>query len=101
MKKLIVLASFVAIVTGCNKKVGELVGVEGREKWFQPDPFGTLYIPMGSYQMGQSDEEITMAHTAHAKQVSVQAFILMILKFQTMNIVSLYIGLEIQLHVNY
>jgi formylglycine-generating enzyme required for sulfatase activity len=74
MKKLIVLASFVAIVTGCNKKVGELVGVEGREKWFQPDPFGTLYIPMGSYHMGPSDEEITMAHTAHSKMVSVQAF---------------------------
>jgi len=74
MKKLIVLASFVAIVTGCNKKVGELVGVEGREPWFQPDPFGTLYIPMGSYHMGPSDEEITMAHTAHSKMVSVQAF---------------------------
>jgi formylglycine-generating enzyme required for sulfatase activity len=74
MKKLIVLASFVAIVTGCNKKVGELVGVEGREQWFQPDPFGTLYIPMGSYHMGPSDEEITMAHTAHSKMVSVQAF---------------------------
>ncbi len=74
MKKLIVLASFVAIVTGCNKKVGELVGVEGREQWFQPDPFGTLYMPMGSYHMGPSDEEITMAHTAHSKMVSVQAF---------------------------
>ena len=74
MKKLIVLASFVAIVTGCNKNVGELVGVVGREKWFQPDPFGTLYIPMGSYHMGPSDEEITMAHTAHSKMVSVQAF---------------------------
>ncbi len=74
MKKLIVLASFVAVVTGCNKKVGELVGVQGREKWFQPDPFGTLYIPMGSYHMGPSDEEITMAHTAKSKMVSVQAF---------------------------
>ena len=74
MKKLIVLASFVAVVTGCNKKVGELVGVEGREKWFQPDPFGTLYIPMGSYHMGPSDQEITMAHTAKSKMVSVQAF---------------------------
>lgn len=74
MKKLIVLASFVAVVTGCNKKVGELVGVQGREVWFQPDPFGTLYIPMGSYHMGPSDEEVTMAHTAKSKMVSVQAF---------------------------
>jgi len=74
MKKLIVLASFIAVVTGCNKKEGELVGVTGREQWFQPDPFGTLYIPMGSYHMGPSDEEITMAHTAKSKMVSVQAF---------------------------
>ena len=74
MKKLIVLASFIAVVTGCNKKEGELVGVAGREQWFQPDPFGTLYIPMGSYHMGPSDEEITMAHTAKSKMVSVQAF---------------------------
>jgi formylglycine-generating enzyme required for sulfatase activity len=74
MKKLIVLASFIAVVTGCNKKEGELIGVQGREKWYQPDPFGTLYIPMGSYHMGPSDEEITMAHTAKSKMVSVQAF---------------------------
>ncbi len=74
MKKLIVLASFIAVVTGCNKRVGELIGVQGREKWYQPDPFGTLYIPMGSYHMGPSDEEITMAHTAKSKMVSVQAF---------------------------
>ena len=74
MKKLILLASFIAIVTGCNKRVGELIGVQGREKWFQPDPFGTMYIPMGSYHMGPSDEEVTMAHTAHSKMVSVQAF---------------------------
>ena len=74
MKKLLVLASFVAVVAGCNKKTGELVGVGGREPWYQPDPYGTLYIPMGSYHMGPSDEEVTMAHTAKSKMVSVQAF---------------------------
>lgn len=74
MKKLLVLASFVAVVVGCNKKTGELVGVGGREPWYQPDPYGTLYIPMGSYHMGPSDEEVTMAHTAKSKMVSVQAF---------------------------
>ncbi|MGZ3883191.1 MAG: T9SS ring complex lipoprotein PorK/GldK [Bacteroidia bacterium] len=74
MKKLLVLASFVALVAGCNKKTGELIGVQGRDQWFQPDPFGTLYIPMGSYHMGPSDEETTMAHTAKSKMVSVQAF---------------------------
>jgi formylglycine-generating enzyme len=74
MKKLLVLASFVAVVTGCNKRTGELIGVQPRDQWYQPDPFGTLYIPMGAYHMGPSDEETTMAHTTKNKMVSVQAF---------------------------
>jgi sulfatase modifying factor 1 len=74
MKKLLVLASFVALVTGCNKKVGELIGVAGREKWYQPDPYGTLFIPMGSYHMGLEDDEAPMAHTTKTKLVSVQSF---------------------------
>lgn len=74
MKKILILASFVAVVAGCNKRSGELVGVVGREKWYQPDPFGTLFIPMGSYHMGPDDEEAPMAHTTKSKMVSVQAF---------------------------
>lgn len=74
MKKLLVLAAFIALVTGCNQYPGELVGVKNRPEWYQPDPYGTLYIPMGSYHMGPSDEEVTMAHTAKSKMVSVQAF---------------------------
>ncbi len=74
MKKLLVLASFAALFTACNKKTGELIGVQGREKWFQPDPFGTLYIAMGSYHMGPDDEEAPMAHSTKSKMVSVQAF---------------------------
>ncbi|MGZ3941670.1 MAG: lipoprotein, partial [Bacteroidia bacterium] len=51
MKKLLILASFVAVVTGCNSYTGELVGVKNRESWYQPDPFGMLYIPLGSFHM--------------------------------------------------
>ena len=74
MKKLLILAVFVALVTGCNQYPGELIGVKDRPEWYQPDPFGMLYIPMGSYHMGPSDEETTMAHTAKSKMVSIQAF---------------------------
>ncbi len=74
MKRLLIFASFVALVAGCNTHSAELVGVTGREKWYQPDPFGTLYIPMGSYHMGPDDEEAPMAHTTKSKMVSVQAF---------------------------
>jgi formylglycine-generating enzyme required for sulfatase activity len=75
MKKLLVIvASAMAVLSGCTQYPGELVGVKGREEWYQPDPYGTLYIPMGSYHMGPSDEEVTYAHTAKSKMVSVQAF---------------------------
>ena len=75
MKKLFLLFSFIAIATGCkNTGSGELVGVVGREAWFQADPFGMLFIPMGSFNMGPSDEDVPYAHTTKAKTVSVQAF---------------------------
>ena len=52
MKKLLILILGVAITSGCgNSGNGQLVGVQGREVWYQPDPFGTLFIPMGSYQI--------------------------------------------------
>ena len=75
MKKLLILTSLIVIVvTGCTSYTGELIGVQEREHWYQPDPFGTLFIPMGSYHMGPSDEEVTYAHTQKSKMVSVQAF---------------------------
>ena len=74
MKKLLLLASFIAIVAGCNKGNGELIGVQGREEWFQPDPFGMLWLPMGSYNMGPSDQDVPYSHTTKAKTVSVQSF---------------------------
>ena len=38
------------------------------------DPYGMLYIPMGSYNMGPSDQDVPYALTTQAKTVSVQAF---------------------------
>ena len=74
MKKLLILGAFVAIVTGCNQGNGELIGVQGRSEWFQPDPYGMLYIPVGSYNMGPNDEDVPYAHNTKSKTVSVQAF---------------------------
>jgi gliding motility-associated lipoprotein GldK len=58
----------------CSKGNGELIGVQGREEWYQPDPFGMLYIPMGSYNMGPSDQDVPYSLTAQTRTVSVQAF---------------------------
>lgn len=76
MKKFILLGSIAIIAgTGCkNTSNGELMGVQGRPEWFDVDPFGMLHIPMGSYNMGPSDEDAPYAHTTKSKTVSVQAF---------------------------
>ena len=76
MKKvLIFIFSITLIISSCgNADQGQLVGVKGRELWFQPDPFGMIYIPMGSYNMGPSDVDLPYAQTAQSKTVSVQAF---------------------------
>ncbi|MBI2271711.1 MAG: SUMF1/EgtB/PvdO family nonheme iron enzyme [Bacteroidetes bacterium] len=74
MKKLLILCSFAALVASCSHGTGELVGVLGREEWFQPDPFGMNYIHPGGYNMGPSDEDVTFSHTTKSKTVSVQSF---------------------------
>lgn len=76
MKKFILLGSMAVIaITGCkNTSNGELMGVQNRPEWFDVDPFGMLHIPMGSYNMGPSDEDAPYAHTTKSKTVSVQAF---------------------------
>lgn len=73
MKRILVILSLVVLYS-CNKQNGELIGVQGREEWYQPDPFGMLFIPMGSYNMGPSDQDVPYAVTAQSKTVSVQAF---------------------------
>jgi gliding motility-associated lipoprotein GldK len=77
MKKLLlfVFGSGLLVMSSCaTDGGGELIGVQGREEWFQKDPFGMLYIPMGSYQMGPSDQDVPYTQTAQSKTVSVQAF---------------------------
>lgn len=64
-----------ALLSSCgNSGNGELVGTQGREVWFQPDPYGMLYIPMGVFTMGPSDQDVPFSQTTQAKTVSVQAF---------------------------
>lgn len=74
MKKILFALSLIALISCKSNKPGELIAVQGREVWYQPDPFGTLFIPMGSFNMGPSDQDITFAQTTQAKTVSVQAF---------------------------
>ena len=73
MKRILILLA-VVVLYACSKGNGELIGAQGREEWFQPDPFGMLFIPMGSYNMGPSDQDVPYSLTAQSRTVSVQAF---------------------------
>ena len=76
MKKLILFGFVAALVlTGCsNTGSGELVGVQQRENWFEPDPYGMVKIPTGSFVVGAQDEDITFSMNTQAKTISVDAF---------------------------
>ncbi|MCI5055004.1 MAG: SUMF1/EgtB/PvdO family nonheme iron enzyme [Flavobacteriales bacterium] len=67
--------AFLIILSSCEYGGnGQLIGVQNRPVWYQPDPYGMLYIPMGSFNMGPSDQDVPYSHTTRAKTVSVQAF---------------------------
>ena len=75
MKNILLIAIVSALLFSCGSGGrGELTGVQGREVWYHNDPFGMLYIPAGSYQMGQSDEDVPFVHYTRTKTVSVAAF---------------------------
>jgi len=74
MKRLLLLACFIAVITGCNSMDGQLIGVQDRPQFFQADPYGMVYIPMGSYMMGADDLDVPWAYTTKSKMVSIQAF---------------------------
>ncbi len=75
MKKVAILAILVATMISCsNYKTGELVGVPGRGNYFEPVPYGMVWVPMGSFNMGPTDEDISWANNSKTRTVSVDAF---------------------------
>lgn len=53
---------------------GELVGVEGREGWYQQVPYGMTTIPSGTFHMGQSDEDVAASQINFNKQITIGGF---------------------------
>lgn len=52
---------------------GEVVGVAARS--FRAEvPYGMVYIPGGSFLMGQTDQDVTFAQIAQTKQVTISPF---------------------------
>jgi gliding motility-associated lipoprotein GldK len=75
MKKIILLSSVVALLSACGGSGnGELIGAQDRKNWNPTDPYGMVYIPQGSFNMGPSDQDVPFANVSQSKTVSVGAF---------------------------
>lgn len=75
MKKVLMLLMLGAILlSSCSERTGELIGAQNRPRWYGYDPYGMNYIPAGSYNMGQSDQDAPFLHQTRSKTVSISAF---------------------------
>ena len=75
MKRIVILVGIAIFIGGCGSyNTGELVGVEGRKAYAEPDPFGMVAVPMGSFVMGASDQDVTWTQNSVTRTVAVDAF---------------------------
>lgn len=74
MKKLLLICLIGPFLIGCSQRSGHLTGVIGRRVYHPEIPLGMVYIPSGSYNMGENDQDVPFLHQTRAKTVSVQAF---------------------------
>lgn len=74
MKAITFCCFIIILFASCGGDHGELVGVQNRPKWYQSDPYGMVYIPAGSFNMGPSDEDVPYSVVSQSKSVTVPAF---------------------------
>ncbi len=76
MKKLLVLSLVILTLVSCsNTNQGELVGVRKQSKQFyHPDPYGMVFVPLGSYTMGVGGQDITSSQITQPRTISVSSF---------------------------
>ena len=77
MRKLSILSliiiSFGLFSCGKGSGAGELVGVRAKAVK-QEIPYGMVYVPSGTFVMGQVDQDITISQFPQNKQVTISAF---------------------------
>lgn len=77
MKNLLLISILVVVllVSSCGGGGnGELIGVQGRKEFFESEPYGMVFVPMGSFNMGPSSEDVPFAMTSQVKTVSIDPF---------------------------
>ncbi|MGB1932165.1 MAG: formylglycine-generating enzyme family protein, partial [Flavobacteriales bacterium] len=75
MKNLFILGLIAIVFASCSTTGnGELIGVQNRPIWNPTDPYGMVFVPQGSFNMGPGDQDVPYAHVTQHKTVSVAAF---------------------------
>jgi len=75
MKNLVLVSIIAIILSSCGGSgSGELIGVQKRQTWNPTDPYGMVFIPQGSFNMGPSDQDVPFQNVSQSKTVSVGAF---------------------------
>lgn len=75
MRRILFFVLLTSVMASCGTRdTGQLTGVLDRPAWYDIDPYGTVYVPMGSFVMGENDQDVPYAHVSRAKTVSIQAF---------------------------
>ncbi|HKK89224.1 MAG TPA: SUMF1/EgtB/PvdO family nonheme iron enzyme [Saprospiraceae bacterium] len=73
--KLLVLGFIGFLLYACGSgESGQLIGVLDRPTWKGVNPYGMVYVPSGTFHIGNSDEDVNRTFTQRAKSVSVQGF---------------------------
>ena len=63
MRNLFVLGILAVVITSCTTSGnGELIGIQNRPIWNPTDPYGMVYLPQGSFNMGPGDQDVPYAH---------------------------------------
>lgn len=76
MKKLLIFSLLIVLLNSCGSggPAGELVGVEGRKSYAEPNPYNMVFVPMGSFNIGGNDQDVSWAINSPTKTISVDAF---------------------------
>lgn len=96
MKKLFFIGLLGGVIASCSTRSGHLTGTLGRPVYHPEIPLGMVYIPSGSYIMGENDQDVPFLHQTRAKTVSVQAFYMDQTEITNNEYISLLIGFVIQ-----
>jgi formylglycine-generating enzyme len=71
---LLVLFLIVAASCGRKEQDGQLHGVEPRPKWNGISPYGMVYVPSGTLNIGQSDQDFFNTNIQKTKTISISGF---------------------------